>query len=135
MDLEESLDGHRRGARQALDRPRHCIDVPQHLCSRDVRDGLAERSHRLGTQESPPSYDEPLDVRRRHRLCSQQQTRQCLSVDERGHRRVEAGDRRLSIGDVSRDFPFEPPLSAHQRIRDVRLVLAPATVAAGVALE
>lgn len=72
VHLEQAIDGDRLSRAEGVDRPRHRVDVPEHLAGGDVGVGLARGARRLGAEEPAPAHDESLDERRGNRLRSKE---------------------------------------------------------------
>jgi hypothetical protein len=124
VHLRQTVDGDRLGVAERVDRPRHRVDVSEHLVGGDVDGGVSRSGCGLGTEQPASAHEQPLDERRGHGLGAEEQSSHGLGVGERRGRRVEGGDRLLGVGNVGGDSAVEPEGSAQKRVGHVRLVLA-----------
>jgi hypothetical protein len=131
MDRQQAVDRDCRGVGEALDRPCHRPDVPEHFLRGDVDTCLARCERGLGSEESPASHDEALDVRRRDGLRAQEKPGECFGVDQRLGRGIQLNDRSLRVRDVGGDVTVEAERPAPNRVRNVRFVLAALAIRAG----
>ena len=130
MHVKQPVDRDRLRGAEAVDGPRHRVDVPEDFVGSDVDVGLPGHACRFGAQQPAATHHKALDERRGDRLRAEQQASERLGVREGGGSRVEGRDGPLGVGDVRCHAAVEAKRPTDERVGHVRFVLAALAVLA-----
>jgi hypothetical protein len=100
MHVEESVDRDRLCGAEAVDGPRHGVDVAEDFLGGDVDVGLSGHACGFGPQQPAASYHEALDEGRGDRLRPEQQPSERFGVREGSGRCIEGRDGPFGVGDI-----------------------------------
>jgi hypothetical protein len=129
VDTEEVGEGDAVVAGGDPDRVLHGGDVAENLDGDPVAGIIPSGEGDLGLYEPLGGGDETLDHRGADGFRSEQEPGQPLEADVAGPGPVEAGDRILGIGEVSRDVGGNEEIPAREWVGQVGVVIATLPVA------
>lgn len=135
MDAEEVGECEAVVASGDLDCVLHRGDVAENLYGDPVAGIISPGQGDLGLYEPRGGGDETFDHRRTDGLRSEQEPGQPLEADVAGAGPVEAGDRILGIGEVSRDVGGHEEIPACERVGQVGVVITTLPVATAHTFE